>query len=231
MSTRKFDRGSSARAQRGFTLVEIAVVLLIVGLLLGGVLKGAELVASARVSNLAQSVNGYQAAVLGFQDRYRRQPGDSNTAAAMVGNGAVNCATSCNDGTITPWANTSLVNNHLSAAGFYKGPALNVETNAAPTPVGYQTNSNGGAMFVAFWSVFSVAGGGNSAVNRNAIYTGSNLSSKLLAEFDRKTDDGNAWTGSVRSAWPGSGVNVCWDAAGAWREDAPAETCAAASLY
>ena len=38
--------------QSGFTLVEIAIVLVIIGLLLGGVLKGQELINSAKVKNL-----------------------------------------------------------------------------------------------------------------------------------------------------------------------------------
>ena len=62
--------------QKGFTLVEIAIVLVIIGLLLGGILKGQELINSARVRNLADSTSGIQAAYFGFIDRYRRVPGD-----------------------------------------------------------------------------------------------------------------------------------------------------------
>jgi hypothetical protein len=58
-----------------------------------------------------------------------------------------------------------------------------------PTPVGYQTNQRRRDVRRVL-EQFSVTGGGVSAVNRNAVYTGGNLSSK--AEFDRKTDDGNA---------------------------------------
>jgi len=43
------------RNQSGFTLIEIAIVLVIIGLLLGGVLKGQELINSAKVKNLASS--------------------------------------------------------------------------------------------------------------------------------------------------------------------------------
>jgi prepilin-type N-terminal cleavage/methylation domain-containing protein len=221
-------RSFSARLQSGFTLVEIAIVLLIVGLLLGGVLKGQELISSAKVSNLAQSVNGYQAAVLGFQDRYRFLPGDSDQAATRVGSGAVNCATQCNNGQINPWPNTSLVNNHLSASGFYKGAALAAETNAAPTANGYQTNSGGGAMFVAYWNQFPNSAGVRGTLTRNGVYTGGNLNSRLLGEFDRKVDDGNAWTGSVREANPG---NAACAPAGAWLEDNAREDCAAVMLY
>ena len=51
------------KPQSGFTLVEIAIVLLIVGLLLGGVLKGQELIDSAKAKNLAQDLRNIPAMV------------------------------------------------------------------------------------------------------------------------------------------------------------------------
>ena len=61
---------------RGFTLIEIAIVLVIIGLLLGGVLKGQELITGARVRNLISQQDGIKAAFFGFQDRFRALPGD-----------------------------------------------------------------------------------------------------------------------------------------------------------
>ncbi|HVS27365.1 MAG TPA: prepilin-type N-terminal cleavage/methylation domain-containing protein, partial [Burkholderiales bacterium] len=49
------------RKQSGFTLIEIAIVLVIIGLLLGGVLKGQELITSARVRNLISQQDGIKA--------------------------------------------------------------------------------------------------------------------------------------------------------------------------
>ena len=72
------------RGQSGFTLVEIAIVLVIIGLLLGGILKGQELINSARVRNLADTHSGIQAAYFGFRDRYRQVPGDMLPAAAVA---------------------------------------------------------------------------------------------------------------------------------------------------
>ena len=44
--------------QRGFTLVEIAIVLVIIGLLLGGILKGQEMITQARIKNIINDFNG-----------------------------------------------------------------------------------------------------------------------------------------------------------------------------
>jgi prepilin-type N-terminal cleavage/methylation domain-containing protein len=64
------------RVQGGFTLIEIVIVLVILGLLMGGVLKGQELITSARVRSLNALMDGVKSAYYGFQDRYRALPGD-----------------------------------------------------------------------------------------------------------------------------------------------------------
>lgn len=66
--------------QSGFTLVEIAIVMVIIGLLLGGVLKGQEIITNARVKNLESDVTGLTAAIYSYQDRYRAFPGDDRRA-------------------------------------------------------------------------------------------------------------------------------------------------------
>ena len=62
--------------QAGFTLVEIAIVLVIIGLLLGGILKGQEMIIQAKVKNSITDFSGVSAAYYGYQDRYRAIPGD-----------------------------------------------------------------------------------------------------------------------------------------------------------
>jgi prepilin-type N-terminal cleavage/methylation domain-containing protein len=54
--------------QAGFTLVEIAIVLVIIGLLLGGVLKGQELINSAKVKNFATDFRNIPLFIYGYQD-------------------------------------------------------------------------------------------------------------------------------------------------------------------
>jgi len=223
--------GTARHHQQGFTLVEIGVVLVIIGLLLGAVLKGQELIASARVSNLVQNMNGYKAAINGFQDRYRMMPGDSSTAATKVGNGAVNCSatSTCDDGVLSAWQNVSLVNNHLSAAGFYSGPTLTAEATTQPTATGYLNNPGGGPIYLHTGTNYLAATGaaGGSATG---VFTGWSLSSKLLAEVDRKMDDGNGWTGGLRASSLGVGTG-CLDAAGLWVQTAPGTNCGAMDLF
>ena len=74
--------------QTGFTLVEIAIVLVIIGLLLGGILKGQEMITQAKIKNVVNDFNGITAAMNSYQDRYRALPGDDLNAAGRWGTNA-----------------------------------------------------------------------------------------------------------------------------------------------
>ena len=80
--------GVSGRIARFFLSSQltplIAIVLVIIGLLLGGVLKGQELITGARVRNLISQQDGIKAAFFGFQDRYRALPGDYAAASTNI---------------------------------------------------------------------------------------------------------------------------------------------------
>jgi prepilin-type N-terminal cleavage/methylation domain-containing protein len=80
------------KREKGFTLVEIAIVLVVIGLLLMGVLKGQEMVMNARIRSAINEYNNVASASFIYQDRYRQIPGDDNTAglrwaAATPGDG------------------------------------------------------------------------------------------------------------------------------------------------
>src|SRR4249920_3828853 len=76
--------------QRGFTLLEIVIVVLIVGFLLAGVLKGQEMITSAKVKRVAGHMDEIRAAFLGFQDRFKALPGDYSEA-----NLTLDCGSPC----------------------------------------------------------------------------------------------------------------------------------------
>ena len=70
--------------QSGFTLVEIAIVLVIIGLLLGGILKGQELINSAKVKNLANDFRTIPTYIYAYQDKFKALPGDDPAAATHL---------------------------------------------------------------------------------------------------------------------------------------------------
>lgn len=85
--------------ESGFTLVELAIALMIIGLLIGGVLKGIELVENARVTQVMRNVKGYETAVTAFQSMYVAMPGDINNPSARLPScDAVNHAVCANAG-------------------------------------------------------------------------------------------------------------------------------------
>ena len=171
--------------QAGFTLVEIAIVLVIIGLILGGVLKGQELVTSARVRNIADQQNAIKAAFFAFQDRYKALPGDYPTASTTIpglknsggkasttsgcstdgysdgdGDGFVNytsAAGACpNESSESVWAFL-----HLSAAGFIACSACVTNGDAqgvTPSINNSPANAYGGVLQLGYDSCFGASG-------------------------------------------------------------------------
>lgn len=75
---------TAVRSQSGFTLVELAVVMIIIGLLIGGVLKGQELVKNAQITSTVAQVKGIDAATSTFRDMYAGVPGDLLNAGTRL---------------------------------------------------------------------------------------------------------------------------------------------------
>ncbi len=197
------------KKQKGFTLIEIAIVLVIIGLLLGGVLKGQELINAARVRNIASQLDGVKVAYLGFQDRYRAYPGDVPSAIAQstipgtgVNDGCGAVGGFCGNGRIDP-AENLVAWNQLSKSGFITGSYAGLvgavqNTFVAPSSATNPTNPFGGFLVLVHDADYGDAANAVPAIVLNA-KTGGSMPAAILAELDRKVDDGNAGTGSFRT--------------------------------
>lgn len=192
--------------QRGFTLVEIAIVLVIIGLLLGGILKGQELINSARVRNLADMNSGIQAAYYGFIDRYRQVPGDWAQAAAQTAIGVTISTGGDGSGAIDPTSGggnmdeAAAVWEQLSKAGFIQGSydatgvtdvASYVAAGSAAAPV----NAFNGLLFLARNADYT-----GTASTRLNLHLGRNIPVNIARELDVKLDDSKPQTGVLREA-------------------------------
>ncbi len=175
------------KKQSGFTLVEIAIVLVIIGLLLGGVLKGQELITQAKIKNVANDFNGMTAAIYSYQDRYKRLPGDdpgANRWAVITAPGDGNNVIAGGYASTTNTDESRLFWAELRLAGFVAG-AVDTLANAAAQPI----NAAGG--------IVGVQSGGLGLVG--TIICSGSLPAKIAQSIDSQFDDGNARTGNVRA--------------------------------
>ncbi len=145
------------KRQKGFTLVEIAIVLVIVGLLIGGVLKGQEMITNAKLKRIESDNAGIAAAMFSYQDRYLQLPGDDSKVQdrfdVYTNTDFVPPSADSGDGTIdgdwnangSSYVESQLFWAHLRAAGLVPGGGTDVTkpTNAYGGQIGIQDGSLG----------------------------------------------------------------------------------------
>lgn len=197
----------------GFSLVELAIVLVVIGLILGGVLKGRELIESARLKSVLTQLNEYRVAAGTFMDMFDALPGDFAEAREYISSNLIN---GDGDGVISGdglsrdsqagqyWA-------HLAAAGLIPQPG---EANAGILRFdkGAPAARIGGGITVVYengqhWFLLGAENGqqGNGPL----------LTPQQAMSLDKKIDNGLPTSGRVR-AKDGAGVpaNSCVSAEG-----------------
>jgi prepilin-type N-terminal cleavage/methylation domain-containing protein len=197
------------RQNSGFTLVEIAIVLVIVGLLIGGVLKGQEMITNAKLKRIESDNAGIAAAMFSYQDRYLQLPGDDNaafgrfsvyedaeaTAANINGNGAGTIEGAWDANNLQSIdVNTSVESDkffgHLRAAGLIPGGGLDgtKPTNAYGGQIGIQDGSMAIAGHV---TIFGVIEGPIAKILEARLDDGSTNSGRIQSNLT-SVDDGMA---------------------------------------
>jgi prepilin-type N-terminal cleavage/methylation domain-containing protein len=197
------------RNQSGFTLIEIAIVLVIIGLLLGGVLKGQELINSAKVKNLATDFRNLPVTIYGYQDKFKALPGDDACAYASatcpnphmtaptvspVANGNGNGVIEGNWNDITIASESYNFWQHVRVAGLAPG-------SIDPTSDYRPTNAAGGAIGIqsgtSSTSATPIVDGGGLAIHGTYIICSAGILGKFVKQLDTTLDDGNTATGSM----------------------------------
>ena len=212
---------------RGFTLVELAIVMTIIGLLIGGILKGQELIDNARLTMTISQVQSFRAGHTTFGDLYQSVPGDTRYATSRLvgctlasncyngdGDGAIGTASTNyshdnQGGTIAvPAIETTMYWKHLALANLIGG----VSPNSDPLVPAWGDTHPAAKIAGGFHVLDANETGSNQASGHFYILrmaaTGDPhpvangmepLSPAQASRIDRKVDDGNARTGEVRA--------------------------------
>ena len=206
--------------QEGFTLVELAIVLVIIGLIVGGVLVGQDMIKAAEIRATLTQMEKYNTAVNTFRGKYNNQlPGDLDTNAETAfsfiartnavghgdGNGLIE---GCSAAAIVFGCENALFWRDMAQANLLEGGAFTSSTDAL-TAVAAGTAST---YFPAaklgrgnFWTVFSAVGynyyqlTGITSTDAAGVYTLTEaLTPNESLNMDNKVDDGLPLTGVVR---------------------------------
>ncbi len=207
---------------RGFNLVEIAIILVIFTLVITGVLRGQELINSAKARNLIDQKSSFQTAFIAFSNRYKLTAGDLTTAqASYVANNIVipSGATCAGDGVINFDASATCANNPESVLVFQNLTAVNLLScancmnvrasapNVDATTANTYINSYSQSYRFGLTSASNLSGGGywldpNPTLMpaKNILSTGSKVTAAILQQVDQKADDGFPHSGLFRQS-------------------------------
>lgn len=173
------------KKQAGFTLIEIAIVLVVIGLLLGGVLKGQAMIENTKIKSLANTARGLSAAVYAYQDKYKAYPGDDARAKTNLPSASGGCLAADIDngngnGLISEYYDAL---EHLACAGLITGN-YNGSSDLLKHPYG-------GNALVYNQTIQSKAGN---------LVRFDNLPASAAKDFDSMLDDGIYNKGSIRAS-------------------------------
>jgi len=145
---------NSISRQSAFSLIELSIVLVILGLLVGGVLSGQSLIHASQLRKVSADINTYKAAIYSFRDKYFALPGDMTNATAFWGLAGGTGAADGTDTTCYSTAGTGTATCNGNGDGFISGTG----NGSGEPPRAWQHLANAG--LVAGSYAGNYAGGG-----------------------------------------------------------------------
>jgi prepilin-type N-terminal cleavage/methylation domain-containing protein len=239
MAQYQADRGLIAMKNKdsaGFTLLEMSLVLLVIGLIIGGMLLGKSLLTTSRLQTVISDADSYITAVANFKQTYQALPGDIPTASSLWGLDS-SCGGSTT-GTCNGDGNGQIGNasyeyevfrlwQHLSLAGMFSqhmsGSATTGGVYSGTIGVNLPTGSISGGGFYMVWKGTIGSGDANyyfsgapsqffghtlifGSAYTNAGTSGPILTADQASSIDSKIDDGVPSTGKVRAPMPSAAI-------------------------
>ncbi len=221
----------SLHREQGFTLVELSIVLVIIGLVIGGVLAGQDMIYSARYRTLIAQLQGYDAAANSFKEKYQAIAGDIASGKANAIGLAARAGTEghgdgddtlegCTAGSLLMGCENVLFWSDLSGAGLISG---NYSTAAAAGNAYVSATSFAEVVYYlpvarirssTSIMAFSNAGQGYYqlvdivSVAAGAVTMTPSLTPQEAHHIDIKMDDGMPLSGKVRAAFSTSVFNA-----------------------
>ncbi len=178
----------NVKKRKGFTLVELSIVLIVIGLLSGAILKGQEIIKNAKLKRIISDFSNISTAIYTYEDRYDELPGDDATSVI-----AASYPSGGNEDGVIDAKESSIVFKHLRKAGIISG-------DANDNTLGH---SMGGKIFVVQGSLSGTAGKVAAESMRNMTGVAvcfEGLKAEDAKIIDAQNDDGVFQTGAIQAS-------------------------------